>query len=261
MQDLTGQKFNKLTVIKFSHFDKKKNSYWLCKCSCGNEKIVRRSHLLSGGVQSCGCVLLEGRGTYKNGWRTHGLWSKNKRLCKIWNCMLDRCYNENNEHYKHYGQRGIIVCDEWKNSFESFVNWAIENRYAENLTIDRIDVNGNYCPENCRWVTMAEQANNKRTNIFITYNGKTQNIAQWSKELNIKRGCLEQRYHKGWNVEDIFNPIIGFSKNRTFITYKNETKSITVWAKKLHIHSDKLKKLLENKTFGKIYQERLTNTK
>lgn len=73
MQDLTGQKFNKLTVIKFSHFDKKKNSYWLCKCDCGNEKVVRRNHLISGGVQSCGCVVHEGRGTYKNGWRTYGL--------------------------------------------------------------------------------------------------------------------------------------------------------------------------------------------
>lgn len=259
MQDLTGQKFNKLTVIKFSHFDKKKNSYWLCKCDCGNEKVVRRNHLISGGVQSCGCVILEGRGTYKNGWRTHGLWSNNKRLCKIWNCMLDRCYNKNNEHYKHYGERGIKVCDEWKSNFENFIEWAKNNGYADNLTIDRIDVNGNYCPQNCRWATIKEQANNKRNNNFITYNGKTQTIAQWSRELNIKRGCLELRYHKGWEVEDILNPIKCFSRKRTFITYNGETKSITAWAKEIHIHLDKLKKLLKSKTFGEIYRSHLTS--
>lgn len=207
MQDLTGQKFNKLTVINFSHFDKKKNSYWLCKCDCGNEKIVRRSHLLSGGVQSCGCVLHEGRGTYKNGWRTHGLWAKNKRLCKIWECMLNRCYNKNNDNYKHYGKKGITICEDWKNSFESFVIWAKNNGYNDKLTIDRIDFNGNYCPENCRWVTMEEQANNKRNNRFITYNGKTQTIAQWSKETGISEGVIRYRYITGWDIQSVFKSV------------------------------------------------------
>jgi hypothetical protein len=172
--------------------------------------------------------------------------------------MLNRCYNKNNDNYKHYGKKGITICEDWKNSFESFVIWAKNNGYNDKLTIDRIDFNGNYCPENCRWVTMEEQANNKKNNIFITYNGKTQTIAQWSRELNIKRACLEFRYHKGWEVEDILNPIKCFSKKRTFITYNGETKSITSWAKELHIHTEKLKRLLENKSFDEVYRGRLT---
>lgn len=258
MKDLTGQRFNKLTVIKFSHFDKKKNSYWLCKCDCGNEKVVRRCHLIRGGVQSCGCVVYEGRGTYKNGWRTHGLWSKNKRLCKIWNCMLDRCLNDKNEHYKYYGGRGISICKEWKESFESFIEWALNNGYQDNLSIDRIDVNGNYCPENCRWATQEEQANNKNSNIFITYKGKTMTSTQWSKETGLSRGMIEGRYHRGWKPEDILNPIKYHSPNRVFLTYKGETRSKTSWAKLLRIKQEKLKRLLETKTFDEICEEYIT---
>lgn len=258
MQDLTGQKFNKLTVIKFSHFDKKKNSYWLCKCDCGNEKIVRRCHLIKGGVQSCGCVLKEGRGTYKNGWRTHGLWSNNRRLCKIWNCMLDRCLNENNEKYKYYGGKGVKVCNEWLSSFDNFIKWAQDNGYEDNLTIDRISTDGDYCPENCRCVTQLEQANNKSNNIYITYNQKTMTAAQWSKKTGIDRGVIEYRFHQGWNVNDILNPKKAYSPNRTFLTYNNETRSITSWAKLLGIKLEKLKKLLKSKSFEEICKEYIT---
>lgn len=252
MKDLTGQKFNKLTVLAFSHFDKKKNSYWLCRCDCGNEKIVRRSHLLTGNVQSCGCIVHEARGTYKNGWRKHGLWSNNKRLCKILNCMLDRCYNKNNFHYKDYGERGISVCETWRNSFESFVVLAKENGYSDDLSIDRIDNNGNYEPENCRWATQIEQANNKRNNVFITYNGKTQTIAQWSREIGIGSEVIRTRFHKGLKPEDIFNKIKGFSVNRTFLEYNGEIKSITAWSKILHIKLKKLKRLLKKYNFNDI---------
>lgn len=260
MQDLTGQRFNKLTVLKFSHFDKKKNSYWLCKCDCGNEKIVRRCHLTSGGVQSCGCVLLEGRATYTNGWRTHGLWQSSPRLCKIWDGMKSRCYKENDTHYKDYGARGIIVCEEWKNDFEKFREWALKNGYQENLTIDRINVNGSYCPENCRWATRKEQANNKRTNIYIDYKGERHTAAEWSKITGLGRGIIEKRYHKGLLPEEIFIPLRGFSKKRTFLSYNGETKSITAWSKILHIHLEKLKKLLEEKSFTDICLANLTRT-
>ena len=258
MIDMTNQKFNKLTVIKFDHYDKKYNSYWLCKCECGNYKVVRRSHLLHGNVQSCGCVILEGRGTYKNGWRTHGLWHQNPRLCKIWNCMKDRCYNKDNEHYKDYGGRNIKICEEWKNDFANFVKWAKNNGYEEHLTIDRIDVNGDYCPDNCRWATRIEQANNKRNNIFITYRGETNTIAQWSRRTGISEDALERRYHKGWKEEYIFSEIKGFSPNRTFLTFKECTKSLTWWSKKLQIKPEKLKKLLDKESFEKICIDHLT---
>ena len=172
--------------------------------------------------------------------------------------MKDRCYNKDNEHYKDYGGRNIKICEEWKNNFANFVKWAKDNGYEKNLTIDRIDVNGDYCPDNCRWATRIEQANNKRNNIFITYRGETNTIAQWSRKTGISEDALERRYHKGWKEEDIFSEIKGFSPNRTFLTFKECTKSLTWWTKKLKIKPEKLKKLLEKESFEKICIDYLT---
>lgn len=126
----------------------------------------------------------------------HGL--ANTKLYKSWQRMKVRCYNKNYSHYKDYGGRGIVVCDEWLHDVVSFYNWAIDNGYQEGLTLDRIDVNGNYEPGNCRWITNDEQQNNRRNNIKITYNGKTQTITQWANELGIKRDLIERRYHRGY---------------------------------------------------------------
>lgn len=112
--------------------------------------------------------------------------------------MKTRCYNKNYEHFKHYGERGIKVCEEWLNDFMTFYNWSMSNGYKDNLTIDRIDVNGNYEPSNCRWLTNEEQQNNKRRNIRLTYNGKTQTITQWARELGIKRELIERRHRRGY---------------------------------------------------------------
>jgi hypothetical protein len=117
--------------------------------------------------------------------------------------MKERCYNKNNKSYNDYGGRGIKVCDEWKNDVNAFVKWAIDNGYKEDLTIDRIDVNGDYCPENCRWVTMKEQGNNKRKNHLITYNGKIQTLSQWCDELNLNRNMVAMRLFRGWDFERI----------------------------------------------------------
>lgn len=118
--------------------------------------------------------------------------------------MHTRCYNQNDEHYKDYGGRGIIICEVWKNNYINFYEWAINNGYNDNLTIDRIDVNGNYEPDNCRWTTVQAQQNNKRSNVFLTYNGETHTIMEWANILGVdKYNKLYWRYSQGWSVEDI----------------------------------------------------------
>ena len=154
--DITGQKFGRLTVIRRSE-TVNKHTMWLCVCDCGNEIIADAYNIKTGHTSSCGCIQRE-RTAEAN--CTHGM--RKTRLYRIWGCMKNRCYQKSYHGFKHYGGRGITVCDEWRNSFEAFYEWAMANGYAEHLTIDRIDVNGNYCPDNCKWATMADQNKNKR---------------------------------------------------------------------------------------------------
>lgn len=193
--DLTGQRFGRWTVLRYSG-KKSKNHYWKCKCDCGTEKEVRGSSLTSGGTLSCGCLISEFNRRTKT---THG--GKNTRLYRIWGGMKNRCGNEREEAYKDYGGRGIKVCEEWERDFSNFYKWAMENGYSKELTIDRIDVNGNYCPENCRWVNMKIQCNNRRNNHRVTYKGRTQTIAEWENELGFKKDILSTRLSNGWSVE------------------------------------------------------------
>lgn len=125
----------------------------------------------------------------------------NKRLYSIWHNMKSRCYYRKSEKYKDYGGRGIIVCDEWRNNFQAFYDWAMSHGYADDLTIDRKDVNGNYEPSNCRWVTQKEQHNNTRKNHYITYNGETKTAAEWARQYGIHRCVLNNRIRRGWNFE------------------------------------------------------------
>jgi len=140
IKDLTDQRFGKLTVIKLDCKDKRGECKWLCKCDCGNETVVYGSHLRKGDTVSCGCVMRTAN-------KTHG--ESKTRLYKIWLHMKDRCNNPNGDHYCYYGGRGITYTPIWED-FNEFKSWAINNGYKDNLTIDRIDVNGNYEPDNCR---------------------------------------------------------------------------------------------------------------
>lgn len=196
--DLIGNRFGSLTVIERKCSDEKGQSLWLCRCDCGTEKIVR-GHDLKGGTKSCGCSRRYNTGLYK-----HGL--SRTRIHRVWRSIIDRCYNENNADYKHYGARGIIVCVEWKNDFMEFYRWSLANGYQEKLTIDRIDTNSGYFPENCRWVSMDVQANNRRNNKLFTLNGKTQTLAQWSKETGVKYGDIQNRLNYGYSFEEAINP-------------------------------------------------------
>lgn len=193
-----GSKFGKLTVIKdISSLYKNRGSYWLCKCSCGAEKVVRGCHLNSGKVMSCGCFRNEIL-------RTSGGLSKT-RIYRIWAQFRNRCKNKNHSFYKYYGGRKIYVCTEWDDDFLNFYNWAINNGYRDDLTIDRIDVNGNYCPENCRWVDKKIQARNRRNNIWIFYNGKNDLLCNWLKFFNKSATSYYTLKKNGHSDCDIFN--------------------------------------------------------
>lgn len=155
--------------------------------------------------------------------RTHGL--SKTRLYTIWAGIKNRCYCSNNKNYRNYGGRGIEVCDEWKNNFVFFYNWSIKNGYKDNLTIDRIDVNGNYEPNNCRWTTMKEQAHNKRNTRKITIMGETKTVYEVEKEYKIKAWLLADRYDKGYRDEMlIYKGNLGHFVQKTYKKLKRDKK-------------------------------------
>lgn len=197
--DLTGKTFGKLTVLGFAEINNKR-TMWLCQCECGNTSTVAAEHLKTGNTTSCGCNLKEKVG---GGKITHGL--SKTRLYIAWSNMKSRCYNQSNPHYVNYGGRGINICNEWYYDFVPFYEWALSNGYADNLTIDRTDVNGNYEPNNCRWITAKEQSNNTTANRHIEYKGKVFTVSQLSDKLKIPYATLLNRVNKGWSMEQIVN--------------------------------------------------------
>lgn len=186
LSDLTGLKFGRLIVIQRSGV---KNGHvaWLCGCDCGQTIITTGNLLKSGKTKSCGCKKIEVCGDTH---RDHG--KSGTRLYVAWQHMKQRCCNPQNARYKYYGARGITVYSEWS-SFEPFEKWALSHGYEDGLTLDRIDVNGGYCPENCRWVTWKVQQNNKRSNTVIEAFGEKRTLSEWAQITGINRVTIQKR--------------------------------------------------------------------
>ena len=199
--DLTGQKFGRLTVIERAGSNKFGTRLWLCKCDCGNDYIGIASDLKNGHVFSCGCFQREGASErfYK-----HGI-KRSDPLYGAWSMMKDRCYNPHNEKYPRYGARGIYVCDEWRNDIKAYRDWAIEHGWTKGMTIDRIDNDGPYCPENCRVADAYTQMNNTSRNIYIEYNGETRTVTQWARSVGLKPKVLYDRLRHGWSLDKAMN--------------------------------------------------------
>lgn len=198
--DLSGQTFNRLTAIKVVG-RKRGEAVWQCRCQCGNIVNVAGYALRSGDTKSCGCWKLEEISERQT---THG--KSKTRLYNTYKAMKARCYNPNTNHYKQYGGRGIIVCEEWRNDFQAFYDWAMTNGYNPEAgrgecTIDRIDSDGNYEPSNCRWVSIAKQERNKRNNHLIEFNGEIHTITEWSEKTGIGVATLISRLKNGWKTE------------------------------------------------------------
>lgn len=184
-----GDKFNELTVIGEAKRINGKRRL-ICKCSCGKEIEVDGYKLRKGITKSCGCKKAE---YISKRFTTHG--DTESILYSKWCGIKRRCLNKNDSHYKDYGKRGIKICNDWL-EYEPFKKWAINNGYNDNLTIDRIDNDGNYEPNNCRWITMKEQASNKRNTIYIKYNGIDYPLTILAEKLNINKKTLSSRYYR-----------------------------------------------------------------
>lgn len=202
-QDLTGQQFGKWAVLERADSVKRSDGrvmrYWLCECSCDKHttRAVLERSLIKGVSKSCGC----GRGDTNRERKintTHGMSSS--RLYAIYKHMLNRCYNQNDINYVNYGGRGITVCDEWA-TFESFYEWANNSGYKDDLSIDRIDVNRGYSPDNCRWSDPITQSNNKTNNRRYSYDGETHTIAEWARIYGMSYKLLWRRLYNGWTIK------------------------------------------------------------
>lgn len=198
--DLTGKRFGRLTVISLGKKLPNGLSTWMCQCDCGKTKEARGALLRKGATQSCGCLNRE-RVIETNKSR-RVCREEDKRLHNIWALMKYRCNTKSSPDYPLYGARGIIVCPEWTDSFAAFRDWAFASGYRDDLTIDRKDTNGNYCPENCRWATAKEQALNRRDNVFIEIDGEKKAVTEWAKEYGIDPSTIYHRLKNGWDPEN-----------------------------------------------------------
>lgn len=217
-KNLLGMKFSRLTVINFDGYDMRKNgercAMWICKCDCGTENFRVEAHsLMTGNTRSCGCLHKELAIHHSSG----------TRLYQTYKNMLHRCYDENNKNYPLYGARGITVCEEWKDSFNSFREWALLSGYNDKLTIERKNNDLGYSPANCEWATSYEQNNHTSRNIYITYNGCTQTVSQWAKEIGMGDNTLRARWEAWHDADKCFNTPIRKSSR----IYKKKKEMLT----------------------------------
>jgi len=195
----SGDRYGKLMVLNDGE-NIERRKYFLCKCDCGNITTIR-SDAISGGTQSCGCITKEIASKF---WKKHGM--RNKRIYNIWHGMKQRCLNNNNPGFKDYGGRGISICEEWEDA-SNFFEWAFRNGYTNEMTIERIDNNGNYEPSNCMWIKQSEQLRNTRSSVKITFNGLTLCRRDWAKKIGISDPSFQKRLKKYSIREAITKPI------------------------------------------------------
>lgn len=197
VKDLQGAKVGKLTVVRQNGRDSCGRAMWLCRCDCG-EVVTKRSAVIVAAIRggkksSCGCSPFL---------KTHGLSKSNKRLHWVWASMVQRCENPSNKDYPNYGGRGITVCPDWRRDFACFYGWAAASGYRPGVTIERVDVDRGYCPENCTWVKNERQCLNQHNSMMITFRGKTQHLSDWARETGIGYKTLRGRLTQyGWDVE------------------------------------------------------------
>lgn len=190
-----GNRYGKLLVLEYAGTNGH-NALWKCKCDCGKECVKLGVSLRCGHTRSCGCYHKEQLSERNTKYKV----CAPRRLYQTWRGMIDRCENPKAKYYCNYGGRGISVCTEW-HEFETFAKWALNNGYTKELTIDRMDNDGSYCPENCKWSTKIEQENNKRSNRKVTINGETKNLCQWCELYGIKEVSVYSRMRYGWDIE------------------------------------------------------------
>lgn len=202
--DIAGQRFGRLVALEPCRSPEWQRRRWKCICDCGNIHYAETSSLRGGSCKSCGCQNDDIRKSGINR-RMHG--GAGTRLYRIWKLMKSRCYNEHSQDFHDYGEKGITVCDEWRNDFPAFREWAASNGYADNLSIDRIDVTKGYSPKNCRWADNSTQANNKRNTIIVEINGITRPITEWAKIAGLSRQTVYLRYYNGQRGEELLAPL------------------------------------------------------
>lgn len=209
-KNLVGMRFGRLVVESRAEDKVQKSGYrevmWSCICDCGNSKVVRGKSLTSGVTSSCGCLAKERVASMAS--KHHGFGT---RLYAVWNSMRQRCNNPNNAAYHNYGGRGISICEEW-GDFASFRDWSYQSGYNDSLpkgecTLDRIDVDRDYSPDNCRWISMKDQCLNKRNMVYLTYNGATNTLMKWSELTGVKYCTIWKRYKSGMSPERILKPV------------------------------------------------------
>lgn len=223
---LQGETFGLLTVLQRAD-GKGRNSLkvkkWVCQCSCKNKTIVIKDEwdILNNAAKSCGCISPHTKEIVMKTAFKHG--ESRTRLYKIWKSMVARCGNPNDNAYKNYGGRGIKVYIEWKNDFLVFKEWALNNGYTEELSIERIDVNGNYCPENCTWATFKEQSNNKRDTRIIEINGEAKTIYEWSKVTGLPQKLIRGRVDNGMTGEKLLMPKNDPKCKEKYVTWHSQS--------------------------------------